>query len=227
MARIVQSAEDFDEQLKAVRERPRHKAPHILAFFLFDERKSHQLAADFVTKQFKWLNSLADSSRMVLFFFLPTSKSLWESEEHVLVARSERTIKNPSLEIARAFGLGPADLPGVVFFTQLDLRSSGPHDGVFWPLDIDLFRGDAREAERVFSGLFTLVNETAGHSENPSDLMTRLRSTIKDEARREQLQPLLSNLRVAGIRLLQFPGKLIEAVAIAFGQEFARRAAGG
>jgi len=227
LAKIVQSAEDFDEQLRVIRERPQHEAPRILAFFLFDERKSHHVAADFAAEQFTWLNSLADSNRMVLFFFLPTSKSLWESEEPVFVARSERTIENPSLEVARAFGLGPADLPGVVFFTELDLRQPGPHEGVFWPLAIELFREDAVEAEEAFSGLFALINEAATDAENPSDLLAGLRSRIEAEERREKLQPLLANMRDAGIQLLRFPGKLIEAVAVAFGEGLARRVTEG
>lgn len=163
---------------------------------------------------------------MVLFFFLPTSEVLWESTDHVLVAGSEKTIKNPSLEVAAAFGLSPADLPGVVFFQELDLRHPGPHEGVFWPLTIELFSGDARGAEDAFAGLFELVNEAAAEAKDSGDLLAELRSRIDAEERRERLEPLLAGLRGAGIRLLQFPGKLIEAVAVAFGEGLARRVTG-
>jgi hypothetical protein len=227
MARLVKSADDFARELKNIRARPPGEQPRVLAFFLFDERKSHRMAANFVERQFSWLDSLADAADMVLFFFLPKSSELVESTLNVLVARSERTRKNPSLYVARAFGLGPDDLPGVVFFTELDIERPGPHEGVFWPLAIELFKEGGQEAEKAFSDLFTLVQQASMDVLHPKEFLAELRRRVEAKDRRERLRPVFAGLREGAVGLVRFPGKLLEAVAMAFGEGLARRVTEG
>jgi hypothetical protein len=240
MARPVEDEDEFLEELEAIRERPPERRPRLLAFFLFDERQSHRQLLEFARLQFDWLDRLAASHQMILFFFLPEAEpaAYGGSQSEILVAKGERTIANPSLHVARRFGIGPSELPGVVFFTELDTKRPGPHEGVFWPLDTDLFEGDARAAEDEFSHLFKLVQAAsmeAGESRPrrlarftlrrrpqavtpPSLLLTALRRRVQAEQRNEKARPILAAFGSGAVRIVTFPGALIEATTIAFAQ---------
>ena len=165
------------------------------------------------------------------------------SERQILVAEGGKTISNPSLHVARQFGLRPSDLPGVVFFTELDVNEPGPHEGVFWPIATELFEPDSQEAESEFSYLFDLVQTAQSAADQPEErrrflfrrrphapepatpiiLLTELRRLVEAEARRDKARPIVDALRDGSVKLVKFPGALAEATSIAFGQELARK----
>src|SRR5881396_3178410 len=103
MASAVPNPAAFRRALERIRTRPPERRPSILGFFLFDERQSHRVVLDFARRQFDWLDRLAGSTRMVLFFFLPepAPAAYRDSESQLLIADGERTVENPSLEVAR------------------------------------------------------------------------------------------------------------------------------
>lgn len=229
MAQSISNRRGIPQALDEIKSRPQERQPSLLAFFLFDERQSHRVVQDFASRQFDWLDRLAHSTRIVLFFFLPGRKSIGNggSESQILVAEGEQVIENPSLEVAGRFGLAPSELPGVVFFTELDLERAGPHDGVYWPLPVELFEEDQQKAEDEFSRLFSLVQDARKETANPEELLAALRKRIEAEERSQRARPILGALRVGAVKLVTFPGALLEATSIAFGQELARRTLGG
>jgi hypothetical protein len=219
VARAVRNTRDLARSLRAVSDRPPERRPSLLAFFLFDERRSHQIVQDFARQQFSWLDRLAASNRMILFFFLPEGAPDSETlEEEIFVAYGEQTVANPSLEVARRFELRPDELPGVVFFTELDVTQPGPHEGVFWPLKPELFEGDAREAENAFSHLFSLVQGARAEAGDPTPLLATLRRKIEMEHSAEPSKPVVADTRRGALKAVTFRGALSEATRFAFAQ---------
>jgi hypothetical protein len=187
---------------------------------LFDERGSQRSIAKFAREEFAWLDQLAIFARIVLFIFVrPELAEQADEGSPVIAVEGSDTVANPSLEVARAFGIGPNELPGVVFFTDLDLRS-GPNTGVFWPVPSDLFLDDRRAAENAFSTLFTLIQEVAADADSPEQILQALDAQFRLERIRG---PILAALRAGLVRVVKFPGALIEAVGQAWGAELARR----
>jgi hypothetical protein len=233
VAAPIKNKHDFARTMRAVSIRPPARRPSLLAFFLFDERQSHQVMLEFARRQFDWLDRLAGSSHMILFFFLPDREpaALAGSQEQILVADGEQTVANPSLQVAQRFGLGPSELPGVIFFTELDIERPGPHDGVFWPLTPDLFEGDGREAEDELSHLFGLVHAARATATEPGRLLEALRLQVDAELFDERKRPVLEALRTGAVKLVTFPVALVEATSVAFaqglGQGLGGRVAGG
>lgn len=228
MAQSV-SKRGLPKALEEIKRRPQERQPSVLGFFLFDERQSHRVVQDFARRQFDWLDKLAASTGMVLFFFLPERDPVPDggAESQILVTEGDRIVENPSLDVASRFGLAPLDLPGVVFFTELDLERAGPHDGVYWPLELELFEQDPRDAEDEFSRLFFVIQRARTEAANPGELLAALRRGFEAEERSERARPILAALRVGAVKLVTFPGTLLEATSIAFGQELARRSLGG
>jgi hypothetical protein len=212
----VRSGPDFARRLARVRERAMHRRPTLLAFFLFDERRSHHIVLEFARGQSSWLNQLAGANQMILFLFLPEAEpaAYAESEDSILVADGDQTVANPSLDVARRFGIGPSELPGIVFFTELDGTQPGPHEGVYCPLSLEVFRGDADQAERAFSYLFGLVQQARAEVADPTLLLETLRRKVEMEHDKEPERPIVEDLR--GGRVITFEGALKDVTTVAF-----------
>jgi hypothetical protein len=180
MALPINSSYDLAEQLDRLRRLPPSRQPCLLGFFLFDDRRSHGAVLDFARRQYRWLNALAAANRMILFFFLPEADRVEyeNADESVFFGDRARTIANPSLEVARAFDLEPDDLPGVIFFTELDLNAQGPHDGVYWPIDAKLFADDAHEAEDKLAELFSAVQQACAVSTDATSRLAALQERV-------------------------------------------------
>jgi len=155
----------------------------LLGFFLFDERHSHEVVLDFARREYGWLNALASANRMYLFFFLPEANlgAYANADDSIFVGERGRIAKNPSLEVARAFGLGPDELPGVILFTELDLTTQRTHEGVYWPLSAELFLDDADGAEARLSEMFGAVQEARAETADPDALLVALRKAAEVE----------------------------------------------
>jgi hypothetical protein len=227
MARAVQNLSDFAEELSFVRRGPPQSRPRMLAFLLFDERASHRAVMQFAYFQFHWLDSLAASNQMVLFFFLPESVSgeylrAGPEGSPVVLAPRSATVKNPSLVVADCFGLAPTDLPGLVFFADLDVAAGGHHDGVYWPLPIELFDEGGVEAENELAVVFELVqaarlaaDKAAGVPAHAEAILEKLDAEIEREHRADQARPIFSALRAGALRLVTSPEVVTEVARVA------------
>jgi hypothetical protein len=204
--------------------RPAAARPRLYGFLLFDERESQRPVAAFAEDEFAWLDQLAGSARIVLFLFLRPKPAQAASggESQILAVQSGDTVENPSLRVATAFHVRPADLPGVLFFTRLDL-AHGPNEGLFWPLPIQLFETDRRRAENEFAQLFSLVQEVVLEDRSPEAILDALCARLR-AARRERFSaPIFAALRDGVVKVVKFPGALIEAMGQAWATEIARR----
>lgn len=205
MAVAISSFEQFEhkfEQLKYSRD--------LFAFFLFDDRPSHEAIERFAEDQFDWLDSLAASARIFFFVFIRRDDTV------------QGNVANPSLEVARMFGIPPNRLPGVVLFT-LSEDQEGVSDGVYVPLKAKLFGEDIEHVEEVFSDIFTLIQECQGHGGKPAELLVDLQKRVKELERKERTRPVMKYLRATLVSTAGFPGKLLISMSEAFAQEAARR----
>jgi hypothetical protein len=231
MAATVRCLPQVRRKLREIPRRPVASRPDLLAFLLFDERQSHQVVQEFAREEFGWLDSLAVAERMILFFFLPGHPQIPDQPDasqpaQVLVAEGGEQVRNPSLEVAGRFGLKARDLPGIVFFTELDLDRPGPQAGVFCPLRVALFK-DRANAEDKLAHLFDLVHAAKRDAKTPEQLLASIRSRVQFERRKDMAAPLVAALRSGVISLVTFPGRLAEVAALAFGQEAGKRAVSG
>jgi hypothetical protein len=193
MARPIRNVFELAEQLDTIRQIPPSGRP-LLGFFLFDQRHSHEVVLEFARREYDWLNALASANRMYLFFFLPEADPVEyvNADDSIFVGERGRIARNPSLEVARAFALGPDELPGVIFFTELDLTTHRTHEGVYWPLSAELFLDDARAAEARLLEMFGAVQEARAETGDLDSLLVALRNVAEAEgaakpAGREQL----------------------------------------
>jgi hypothetical protein len=215
MARPIRDAFELAEQLDGIRMlRPADRP--LLGFFLFDERHTHDVVLEFARREYDWLNALASTYRMLLFFFLPAANldEYANAEDSMFLGRGGRIAKNPSLEVARAFGLVPEDLPGVIFFTELDLNEQRRHDGVYWALSADLFKDDGAQAEARLSEMFGAVQEARAASSDLDGLLAALRTAAESK---ERAQPARRGIwgRRGGLKPVASDSVLIEVANLA------------
>jgi hypothetical protein len=224
VARPIPNRDALTGALRAYSERSPERRPKLYGFLLFDERESHRPVAAFAHDQFKWLDQLAASARIVLFLFLrPESAQAASGEESQLVAvESAKVVENPSLRVAAALGVRPHELPGIVFFTQLDI-DRGPNEGLFWPISLEMFEGDRRQAENEFAQLFSLVQDVVPSGASPDEVLVDLRTALQEARRQRSRAPVFAALRDGLVRVVKFPGALIEAMGEAWATEVARR----
>ena len=218
MAAPIRNRPEFVRALEGIRLRPPAQRPNLLGFFLFDERLSHQVVLEFARREFQWLDRLATANRMILFLFLPEGEAVRYADTNQLIEVAEGTgpIANPSLHVAAQFGLGPSTLPGVVFFTQTDLEEYGAHQGVYSPLPLELFGGDARAAEEAFSRLFGIVQEAHFEAAGPDLLLPILERKLAADRQPEPRVPGAFELRVGELKPVVFNGLLSEVASLAF-----------
>lgn len=207
MAVPISSLDDFMNKLDA-----RKTHSDLFAFFLFDERPSHQAIGRFANDEFEWLDSLAASARLFFFIFLRSDKY-------------EGGVANPGLEVARMFGIRPNQLPGVVLFiVSEDLKIV--KDGVFLPLKARLFEEDIDAVEDVFSDLFTLIQNCRERSHSSKELLENLQNDVKGLRRRQHARPVFKYLEDTASAILKFPVGFLGELQRALADETARRVYG-
>jgi hypothetical protein len=224
MAMPVTNVNALTGALVRLSTRPPDTRPKLYGFFLFDERESHRPVAAFAEQQFAWLDQLAAAARIVLFLFLrpEPARSAVTRESQLLAVESANAVENPSLRVAAALGVRPSELPGVVFFTQLDIHK-GPNEGLYWPISLDVFHGDRGRAENELAQLFSLVQEVVPRADSPEQVLRELRAALQDARRERARAPIFAALRDGLVRVVRFPGALIEAMGEAWATEVARR----
>lgn len=208
MAVAISSSDDFKEKFEA-----RKHSRSLFAFFLFDDRPSNEAVERFAYDEFAWLDDLAANAGIFFFIFL----------RHDPVGQR---VTNPSLEVGRMFGIRPNRLPGVVLFTLAEDKES-VSDGVYLPLKAELFTKDISRVEQVFSDLFSLIQECQEMGGSPSEILGNLQHRVRRLRRQERMRPIYEYAKGYLASLATLPHEIINAVATAFGQEAARRVAGG
>jgi hypothetical protein len=203
--------------------RPEEHRPKLYGFLLFDERESHRPVEAFARDQFAWLDQLAASARIILFVFVhPEPASAASDVDSQLVAvEGAEAIENPSLRVAAALNIRPRELPGIVFFTKLDL-DRGPNEGLYWPISLELFE-DRPRAETEVAQIFSLVQEAVPSAASPEQALAGLRTLLQEAHRQRVRGPILAAIRDGLVRVVKFPGALIDAMGQAWATEVARR----
>ena len=196
MAVPIRSYEDFEHKFKRLRDRS-----DIFGFMLFDDRPSHRFVAAFAKHNFSWLDQLAAASDM--FFFVCIRQNAGE------------IIENPSLEVAKLFGITARQLPGVVLF-NFDKSSDKVSKGVFLPIAAELFEAEPDHVEDVVADLFSLINDCRSHSPTPERLLDVLATRMNELAGRERRRPFIKYLKSLVQKLTELPADFTRAAAEAF-----------
>ena len=193
-----------------------------MAMLLFDDRRSHAVVAKFAADQRPWLDDLARHSGLRLFVFLPPEVDVKESADGEVVAVSgPDVVQNPSLEVAARFDIGANQLPGIVFFGDVDFHAFTGSRGVYWPLGLDLFSEEGRAAEAAFAELFATVRAARLRAEDETvDIVVSLQEALSDFRRSEAARPLGASMGKGVLRIVSYPGKLLEAMLVAFGTAY-------
>jgi hypothetical protein len=228
MAEPIHNREQLAERYQAAVRRPPKTRPEMFGLLVFDERRSHEVVQDFARGQFRWLDSLARRAKMVLF--LPVhpgieQRAAREVGDDVMLVNTHESFENPSLEVAARFDIRVGELPGLLFFSHLDLEGREANAGVYWPLSLELFEGPAEKAEREFSELFDFVHDAQRGQREPADLLHNLKSGFESLERKRKRQPIFAAIREGLLRVVRFPGALVESMGIAYAEESARRMA--
>ena len=171
----------------------------LMAFLLYDSRPSQQVVAKFTARQAEWIDEVAHSMGIYLFFPLQ---------------RVGEEFDNPSARVCRLFGLGLRNLPGVLLFAPPGkLKRSTPKKAIFLPIRTELF-SDYDRIERLFIDLAPIVMEfTDQAGQGPID-MDALRHKIGSLRRREKGRSLISFLRRGGrVIFLDVPHEVLTGAA--------------
>jgi hypothetical protein len=220
MARRVPNRRSLVRELEAVRRRPPATRPRLLSFFLFDERGSQRAVQSFVDTEYAWFDNLARSSNILLFFFRENELDGVNDKNDVLIVDGKGKSANPSLEVAAKFGIGPDQLPGIVFFRDLDFNSREASRGIYWRIPTEIFREDRERVEREFAQLFSLVQRARRDSRDAASMFDELKSSLRQMERSGANRQFMALFGRGLMHVVTYPGKLIEAMVIAFGKGY-------
>jgi hypothetical protein len=180
---------------------------NLFAFILYDERPSSKTIGKYFLDNMKWLNSLANASSMYIFIYEEVREKIPGSKHKVPIT------ENPSLKIAHMFKIKADQLPGIVFFTLAEFKSG---NGIFLPLDANLFKKNNADAEKFVSQVFSIVQKCQSDSNTTDSLSKKIRSEIKGLITEGKLKPaqkyLQKNLRAIAYIPVTFFEKLGEAL---------------
>lgn len=186
----------------------------LFAYFLFDDRMSHEAVERFARTEFEWLDGMAYAARIFFFIFVRPD---FEQDGEVV---------NPSPEVARMFGILPRNLPGIVLFSLLD-DGKGVNDGVFLPLNAKLFEENTGHVEEIFAEVFSIIQSCRNCEDSSKNLLENLEIEIRQLRRTESMKPVWSYLQSNFTAILNFPKAILEATSKAIGEGIAKKALGG
>jgi len=209
MAVPIFNYKDFEDKFESLKH-----SRDLFAFFLFDERPNHQAVEHFAYKQFDWLDGLAAYARIFFFIFLRRD---FEAHDKVI---------NPSLQVARDFGISPNELPGVVLFT-LSEDKIDVTEAIYLQIDSKLFAEDISHVQSVFSDLFTLIGDCRKEDLLLPDLLKELRRRVRNLTRREKFRPVTTYLKTSVKEIAQLPRDLPRTFMTAFAEAIAYKVTGG
>jgi len=200
---------NFDEFRKGLREAK--QSARLSGFLLFDASPSQATISRFAEQEFKWLDDIARALEIFVFLF---------------IAKEEGTGKiiNPSLEVAKLFGIKIAELPGIVFFSDVE-ETSRCNRGVFVPLQAKAF-DDSDSAEKIVREIFSVVEAVLSETLTGDLLISRLEAEFKQLRARKKFEPLANYLGDILRLAVEYPKKFIDALGDAFAKEMAARLSG-
>ena len=165
----------------------------LFCFFAIDDRPSHRELLRFLESCRDWIDHLSAASG--IYSFLPASKwselknppgfmfmekmATLEEMDFLSTFENQECYTNPSLILARKFGITPRELPGLVVFKTLP--ESPPRDPLFVPLAPTLF-SDHQRFEVVIAELFSRVQEAWGGACQPDAVLESLRGHLPEIA---------------------------------------------
>ena len=114
--------------------------------------------------------------------------------------------KNPSLQVANEFNIGPDELSGIVFFT-LSGDQTEVSEGVYFPLKTELFSGYWARVEEVFRDLFSIIQESKQATNSPQELLKTLDSRFRSMHRKLEVRPVVEYLSRAIVTIDGLPGQ--------------------
>jgi hypothetical protein len=137
-----------------------------------------------------------------------------DDDAPVFLVQGGQQIENPSLEVARLFGITPNRLPGVVLFTELSDNAKQTSDGVYLPLRAELFANDAKTVEEILADLFSIIQECRPESDSPKALLANLDKKLASLRSGQQDRPVIASLRqyVDVASLIAYTGSLLQIV---------------
>ena len=201
----ISNYEEFAQRFESLKH-----SRDLFAFFLFDERPSHQVVERFADEQFVWLNQLATYARIFFFIFLRRAQQAGLSGKY-----RHRAVINPSLHVAQDFGISPSELPGVVLFTLSDDKID-VSEAIYLRIDARLFADDISHVESVFTDLFTHIGECRKKGLPLPELRKELRSRVKHLATRRKFRSLSAYLKTSANEIVKLPRDLPRIFATAF-----------
>lgn len=204
MAMPVTNFDDFERKF----ERNRRHAK-VFAFFLFDDRPSHQVIESFASEQWDWLDAQASAAKMFFYFFLRPN-------------RGANGYINPSNQVAATFGITASELPGIVVFAWDDVTGKAT-GGVYFPLNASIFSGDISVAEKAIADFFSLVQEHQSDSLTGPQIVQNIETQVEHDRRAGRFRALFSYLGGALKPLVSLPEFLAEATAKAFAEAIVKQ----
>ncbi len=181
----------------------------LFGFFLFDASPSHAVVQKFAADWPDFLDDEARSAEMYLFVPIP--------------GEGDKQFKNPSVDVAKMFGIDQEELPGIVLFTVLEspvkrrpalsevlsieieeepgLDMENP-DPIYLPLKTELFENDDHQAEQVLKDFFALIRECRAETRRDEELLKNLESKINGYRRKREMRPVIVHLKGAAVSLL-------------------------
>jgi hypothetical protein len=182
----------------------------LFGFLLFDDRPSHEPVRSFCSSNFKWLDALADSNRLVLF--LPIRATARRVGAAWACAEAEDGYQNCSLEIADQFHLGPNQLPAFLLFTLKDGSELCVEHSVWLQFKPEAFSGDAIDGQDLISDLFSAVN-AARRRKLPHELILKLQGEIDRVKQAQSMRPLKKWIRRQALNLQDLPSDIARTLA--------------
>jgi hypothetical protein len=203
MTRLVRNYFDFKKKFEKVKDRSQ-----LFLFFLFDQRENHVAAEEFARENIEWLDNMADSAGVFIFFFV-------RDEEHPEASR------NPSLKVATEFGILQNQLPGVVIFT-IDDQEDTVKKASYLQLSPRIFSLDHKKATAVFSDLFSVITKCQNKVDNKDALIEEVQEEVMKLQRHEKLRPFFEYVTGAIVSLKKFSKDVITSAIVVYIQEKSR-----
>jgi hypothetical protein len=113
------------------------------------------------------------------------------------------------LRLAPNLDFGPNQLPGIVFFQDLNFESQESAQGVYWRLPLESFEGDRNILEREVAHLFAMV-QTARRNAHDASSMFDERSALVKMRRSDADRQFMALLGKGLMQVVKYPGKQIE-----------------
>ncbi len=200
MGIIVRNSDDIAWALGTVPPEGR-----IFCFFAFDDRPSHSVVLEFLADSIEWIDALSANAGIFSLVFSRKWQEIvnpptWMYMEQPLTSEESQYLDNlprrsvyinPTLELAKKFGVKPRDLPGLLIFDAIPAPDISSNT-IFIPLDLSLFTSkNIRAAESILTEIFSCIEEiTEGKPAKRTDqIISSISQSISQIHQQVQLLP--------------------------------------